>query len=129
MATIDGKFAVNMTPKTTDDPKLGLITLDKKYEGKLQATGVGHMLTGMTDVPTSAAYVAMEKVTGVLDGKKGSFVIHHLGIMEGENQRLSIKIVPDSGTDELKGIRGTMEIENRDGQHYYKFNYHFSPSD
>ena len=125
---VEGEFDVKMTPVETEDPKLGLMTLQKNYRGKLQGTGIGRMLTGMTDVATSAAYVAMERITGTLDGKQGSFIIHHRGIMEGDQQQLAIEIVPDSGIDGLTGIRGTMEIDIRDGKHFYKLNYHFHNS-
>lgn len=125
---IEGEFDVKMTPVETEDPKLGLMTLQKTYRGKLEGTGSGRMLTGMTDVATSAAYVAMERITATLDGKQGSFIIHHRGIMEGTEQQLEIEIVSDSGTDGLTGIRGTMEIDVRDGKHFYKLNYHFCNS-
>ncbi|MFK7818240.1 MAG: DUF3224 domain-containing protein [Planctomycetaceae bacterium] len=124
MINLEGEFYVKITPAKTDDPKLGLMTLDKTYHGKIQAKGVGRMLTGMTEVPTSAVYVAMEKITGTVDGRAGSFIIHHRGIMEGGKKELEIAIVPDSGTDQLAGIQGTMKIDIRDGKHFYKLSYY-----
>lgn len=128
MKTVEGEFDVKIVPVKTEDPQLGLMTLDKKYRGKLDAKGVGRMLTGMTAVPTSAAYVAMEKITGTLDGREGSFTIYHRGIMEGEQKQLEVGIVPDSGTNELKDIRGSMKIDIRDGKHFYTLKYHFNLS-
>jgi hypothetical protein len=81
------------------------------------------MLTAMTAVEGSAGYVAIERVTGVLKGKTGSFVLQHNGMMTGKSQELSVKVVPDSGTGELKGISGNMTIKVDEGKHTYDFEY------
>lgn len=81
------------------------------------------MLSAMTSVKGSAGYVAIEQVTGSLDGKKGSFVLQHFGTMQGENQYLKVEVVPDSGAGELKGLTGQFMIEIKNGHHYYSFDY------
>jgi len=98
------------------------MTLDKQFQGDLQATGKGEMLTAGTEVG-SAVYVAIERVTGTLGGRRGSFVLVHHGTMTQEAQSLTITVVPDSGTAELAGIAGAMTINIVDGAHGYDFEY------
>lgn len=125
--TIRGPFQVRMTPAPADPyadgQQMGRMTLDKTYDGALTATGTGQMLTGMGSVKGSAAYVAMERITGTLEGRTGSFLIHHRGTMDRGAQALEIHVVPDSGTGELEGITGRMQIEFEGKQHLYVFAY------
>lgn len=123
---VEGEFTVAMAPQQDQNSHahLGRMTLNKTYTGPLTATGVGQMLTGMTAVKGSAAYVAMERIEGTLDGRSGSFIIQHAGTMSGASQELTIKIVPDSGTEELLGISGAMTIKIEGGKHFYLFDYH-----
>ncbi|MEZ6092772.1 MAG: DUF3224 domain-containing protein [Pirellulaceae bacterium] len=123
MKTIQGEFDVNIVPVEGDDPTMGQMKLDKQYHGALDAKGVGTMLTGMTAVQGSAAYVAIERVDGTLEGKKGTFLIHHRGIMTRGEPTLEVLIVPDSGTEELSGITGSMTIDIRNDKHFYELNY------
>ena len=102
------------------------MSLDKRFEGDLIATGKGEMLTAGTNVKNSAVYVAVERISGTLQGKYGSFVVHHSGVMNRGAQDLTISVVPDSGTDELTGITGTMKISIVNGQHLYELDYWFS---
>lgn len=122
-----GAFDVAMkpegTPDSADGTSLGLMHLDKRFHGPLDATGKGRMLTAMTGVEGSAVYVAVERVTGSLNGRAGSFILRHVGTMDRGHQHLSISVVPDSGTGELKGIVGEMRIRIADGNHFYDFNY------
>ena len=91
----------------SDSPLLGRMSIDKQYHGDLEATARGEMLTGMTAVKESAWYVAVERVSGTLGVKRGTFIMHHTGVMErGAQPHLSITIVNDSGTDDLAGISG-----------------------
>ncbi len=118
-----GAFDVKLTPQSTD-PVLGRMTADKQYHGDLDGTGTGEMLTGMTPVKDSAVYVAVERVTGTLNGRRGSFILSHIGTMNRGAQQLSITIVPDSGTDQLTGITGKMSITiDKDGKHFYALEY------
>ena len=102
---------------------LGRMSLDKRYSGDLEASGRGEMLAVRSDVPTSAAYVAIERVSGSLQGREGSFALVHKGVMTREAQRLVIEVVPDTGTGQLKGLTGTLGIRIEDGRHYYDFEY------
>jgi Protein of unknown function (DUF3224) len=125
-----GPFGVKLTPLTPDgtyeDTMLGRLTIDKQYHGDLEGTGRGQMLTGGTAVKGSAGYVAMERVTGTLHGKGGSFILQHIGTMAGGNFNLSITVVPDSGTDELVGLSGSMNIIIVEKKHSYEFDYTIS---
>ena len=128
MKTITGEFEVKIIPADTGDPQIGMMLLDKSYSGELKATGKGRMLTGMTNVKNSAAYVAIERIEGELQGKHGSFLIQHTGVMTKDKQSLIIRVVPDSGTGDLVGIDGTMEIRIVDRKHYYDFSYAITDS-
>jgi hypothetical protein len=122
-----GTFEVKITPIAADAyadaATLGRMTIDKQFAGDLVATSVGQMLTGMGGVKGSAAYSAIERVTGTLAGRHGSFVLQHTGIMNRGAQSLVITVVPDSGTDDLAGITGTMAIIIEGKQHSYDFEY------
>jgi uncharacterized protein DUF3224 len=125
-AHASGPFDVKVTPSDdkSDDALLGRLILDKHYHGDLDATGKGQMLTAGTDVKGSAAYVAIERVTGILKGHTGSFVLQHSGTMTQGAGQLTIAVVPDSGTGQLKGIAGKMTINIApDGKHSYDFEY------
>jgi hypothetical protein len=119
-----GSFTVSMNPATPavrhGRTTLGRMVLDKQYCGDLVATATGEMLTAVTDTQGSASYVAIEQVSGVLLGRTGSFVMHHTGTMAGGANRLSIAIVPDSGTEELAGIAGELTIKVVEGKHQYE---------
>lgn len=125
MTRASGTFEVKMTPQDdkSEDANLGRMLLDKQFHGDLEATGKGQMLTAMTPVQGSAGYVAIEKVAGTLKGRTGTFVLQHTGTMTRGAQQLSITVVPDSGTGQLAGITGRMEIQIEDGKHSYVFEY------
>ncbi len=127
MPRATGKFEVSMKPASPPEYEAstttGRMVLDKQYFGDLDAIGKGEMLTAVTDTQGSAAYVAIERVTGGLTGKKGSFVLQHVGTMSGGADRLSIVVVPDSGTDQLTGLTGTLAIKMEEGQHVYQFDF------
>jgi hypothetical protein len=124
-----GPFDVKVTPQKPDSEvaqaaNLGRMSLDKKFHGDLEAMSKGEMLAAGAEVTGSGVYVAMERVTGVLKGRKGSFVLYHTGIMNRGVPTLSITVAPDSGTDELKGLAGKMNIIIApDGKHSYEFEY------
>jgi hypothetical protein len=99
------------------------MSLDKQFHGDLEATSKGEMLTAMTEVKGSAGYVAIERVSGTLHGRTGSFVLLHRGIMTGGGQELSLTVVPDSGSGELVGLAGKMQIKIVEGKHFYEFEY------
>jgi hypothetical protein len=122
-----GTFEVKLTSPSAPDKAqgstLGRMTIDKRFEGDLVGTSRGEMLTAMTDVEGSAGYVAIERVTGKLRGRSGSFALQHSGTTARGAQQLSITVVPDSGTGELAGIDGKMTIRITDGKHFYDFEY------
>ena len=120
-----GPFDVKITPAgdKSEDPLLGRLMLDKNYHGELEAAAQGQMLTAGTVVKGSGAYVAIEKVTGTLHGRSGSFVLQHTGTMTHGAPLLTITVVPDSGTGQLAGIAGMMTINIADGKHSYDLEY------
>jgi hypothetical protein len=126
MAKASGTFTVKLTALPFDgvpSEMLGRRSIDKQFQGALDATSQGMMLSAGTATRGSAGYVAIEQVTGVLDGRRGSFVLQHHAPMNRGAPSLSIVVVPDSGTDELAGLSGTMGIRITDGTHFYDFEY------
>ena len=130
-AIAKGSFSVELKPQAepsaADGVSLGRMSLDKKFEGDLIAVGKGEMLTALTPVKGSAGYVAIERVTGTLHGRSGSFVFQHTGTMNQGAQQLSISVVPGSGTGVLAGITGTLELSIVEGKHFYEFEYALPP--
>jgi len=122
-ARASGTFEVKLTPQATGEPTLGRMSIDKQFHGDLRGTSKGEMLAAMTDVTGSAGYVAMERVTGTLRGRSGTFALQHSGTMNRGAPRLSITVVPDSGTGQLAGLAGTMTIDIADGKHSYELEY------
>jgi hypothetical protein len=122
-----GTFEVKMTPQAPDDEgaTVGRMSLDKQFKGDLEGTSKGQMLAFGTAVNGSAGYVAMEQVTGTLNGRSGSFALQHSGTMNRGVPELSVTVVPDSGTDELVGLAGRMSIKIDAGKHSYDFDYTF----
>ena len=122
-----GAFEVQMQPQpeptVTPGATLGRALLDKHYHGALDARGVGQMLSAVTTTQGSAGYVAIEQVSGSLDGRAGSFVLQHSGLMDRGAPQLVIGVVPDSGTDALAGLAGSMTIRIADSKHFYAFDY------
>lgn len=122
-----GTFDVRLTPQAKDEPAdgtpLGRMSVDKHFHGDLVATANGEMLTAVTAMQGSAGYVLIERVSGALHGRSGTFVLQHSGIMNRGAPQLTISVVPDSGTGELAGLAGTMAIEVADGKHSYEFDY------
>ena len=125
MPRATGNFEVTLNPLDNNPgiEGLGRMSIDKQYHGELEATGQGQMLTGGTTIKNSAGYVAIERVTGSLKGRKGSFILQHNGIMTRGTGSLVITIIPDSGTDQLDGLRGTMSIRIEGGKHFYDLTY------
>lgn len=123
-----GSFDVKIKPQQADNPEakaaqLARLSIDKQFHGALEATSTGEMLAS-SDGVGSGAYVALEKVTGVLQGRKGSFVLLHSAVMtQGTPRQWSVTVVPDSGTDQLHGLAGAMTITITDGKHDYDFAY------
>ncbi len=130
-----GSFDVKVTPQKPDTQiaraaNLGRLTIDKRFHGELEGISKGEMLAAQTDVKGSAAYVALERVTGTLKGRNGSFVLKHSATMHRGKPVASITVVPDSGTGELRGISGKMSITvAEDGAHSYEFDFKVAAAD
>lgn len=122
-----GTFEVQMQGEPPFDEiegvSLGRARFDKTFSGELQASGVVHMLSARTPVASSAGYVALERVTGTLGGRRGTFVLQHNATMKRGTPSLAIAVVPDSGTGELLGLSGSMTILIEQGKHSYTFEY------
>jgi hypothetical protein len=130
---VTGSFEVKVAPQKPDNPQaeaagLGRMSLDKQFHGALEATSQGEMLSVLDRDRGSGGYVAMERVTGKLDGKSGSFVLQHNATMNRGTPDLNIIVVPDSGTGELTGISGSMKIRIESGKHFYDFDYTIEPA-
>ena len=121
-----GTFEVKLSPQVDGEAGgvcVGRMLIDKRFAGDLEATSKGQMLAVRTSTEGSAGYVAMELVTGKLQGREGTFVLQHTGTMERGAQRLSVTVVPDSATGDLEGLEGSMEIVIAEGRHSYHFDY------
>jgi hypothetical protein len=122
-----GAFEVTVLPLAADDSVdiggFDRLSLDKRFTGGLKGTSRGQMIAAHTAVKGSAAYVALERVSGTLNGRTGSFILRHNGTMSHGAQELRITVVPDSGTGELTGLAGTMKIIIEGGKHSYEFEY------
>ncbi len=128
MIHASGTFEVKLTPQKPDNREaestnLGRMSIEKKFSGDLEATSKGEMLSAMTDVKGSAGYVAIERVSGTLQNRTGTFVLQHSGTMTRGLPELSVTVVPDSGTGDLAGLAGRMTIKIDAGKHFYEFDY------
>jgi haloalkane dehalogenase len=123
----EGSFVPKRTPLGEPLDEDGVVLarerLEKAFEGDLEGSGDGEMLTAMTPVRGSAGYVALERVTGRLHGREGSFALQHHGLMRRGEPSLALVVVPDSGTGALAGIEGEMAIEIGAEGHRYRFDY------
>jgi hypothetical protein len=124
---IHGRFTVTVTPQphveNVGDAAIGRMSLDKQFFGPLDAVSKGQMLASRSEIPGSAGYVAMERVVGSLDGRTGTFVLMHHATMNRGAPQLTITVVPDSGTGDLVGLRGSMGITIVEKEHFYDFEY------
>ena len=122
-----GTFDVKMNPQppydTADGVQLGRVSITKVFRGSLDATSTVEMLSAMSSVKGSAGYVAIERVTGTLDGRPGSFVLQHSGTMTRGVPSLCVTVVPDSGSGDLAGLAGTLAIDIVEREHRYTFEY------
>jgi hypothetical protein len=98
-------------------------TWQRVFAGDLVGTGSMEMLSARTPRPGSAGYVALERVSGELHGRRGSFALLHTAVMGPAGRSLVIQVVPGSGTGELSGIAGKMDVTVRDGVRFYTLDY------
>jgi hypothetical protein len=122
-----GTFEVKLVRQAPDEyadaATLARMTIDKQFRGDLEGTSKGQMLSAGTAIANSAGYVAIERVTGTLQGRAGTFVLQHSGTMNRGAPHLVVTVVPDSGTGQLVGLTGTMMIDISGGKHAYTFDY------
>ena len=125
MTKASGTFEVKLSPQDQGaDMPVGRMMIDKQFQGDLTGTSKGQMLMASSStVKESAGYVAIEKVTGTLNGRRGSFYLQHTGVMTRGVGELRITVIPDSGTDQLVGLSGKMNIIIAEGKHSYEFEY------
>lgn len=131
MRQVNGTFDVTLTPLADDagSAVINRMAIDKQFHGPLDGRSQGQMLATRTPVDGSAGYVALERVTGTLEGRTGSFTLQHSGTMNRRAATLQLTVVPDSGSDGLVGIDGRMAITIADGAHFYEFDYTFDDRD
>lgn len=123
-----GTFNVDMTPADSTlmfehGAQFGQLTINKRFTGDLTGSSVGQMMSCRFSESPSAGYVALEQVTATLNGKHGSFVLQHFGVMSADGQRLVLEVLPNSGTNDLAGLSGTMTIDIVEGTHHYHLSY------
>jgi hypothetical protein len=122
-----GTFEVKLLPlgiaSAGDPPPYGRMSIDKQFSGDLEGTSAGEMLSAMSSVKGSAGYVAIEKVNGTLHGRRGTFVLQHSATMNRGAPSLSVTVIPDSGTEELTGLSGSLQIIVEGKKHSYLFDY------
>ena len=127
-----GSFDVKLTPDGPQDSAagaaLGRLSIAKQFNGDVEGTSTGQMLTAVTDVKGSAVYVAIERVDAALQGRRGTFVLMHVGRMRAGEHQLTITVVPDSAAGQLAGLSGTMTIDIAGGKHFYDLEYTLSDS-
>lgn len=129
-----GSFDISLTPQPSGisdaqskaDNSFGRQRFDKSFSGELSGESKGEMLSTLAPVPGSAGYVAIELFTGTLAGRRGSFVLQHFGTRSQGDSFLLLEVVPDSGTGELIGLAGKMQIQIENGIHIYHFEYQFA---
>ena len=123
-----GTFTPTFEPLPIDDEAMARMRVEKAFDGDLVGSGRAEMISVGTAVEGSAGYVAIDRITGSLHGRQGTFVLQHHGLMDRGAGTLSVTVVPDSGTDELTGLRGEFRIDNVAGEHRYTFDYEIAPS-
>ncbi len=125
MPRATGNFEVELQPLAAEDGTpvgISRMSIDKRFAGDLTGTGRGEMMTAAGTTAGSAGYVAVERVAGALHGRSGEFLLQHFGTMRRGEGTLTVEVVPDSGTDELQGLVGTMTIDAA-ANHAYVFDY------
>ncbi|MGZ0024994.1 DUF3224 domain-containing protein [Stenotrophomonas sp. S4] len=118
-----GTFEVDLRPIGGNDGPIAVMSINKTFAGDLRGSSVGQMLAFRTPVQGSAGYVAIGRVTATLAGREGAFTLQHNGVMTRGVPELSVIVVPDSGSEGLLGLTGTLEITISDGRHDYRLQY------
>lgn len=128
MTVARGTFDVKIEPVEHSQAGIGRMTITKTWFGDLSGSGVGTMLSAGNPALGAAGYVAVETVTGALSGRRGTFAFQQFGSMHDDSQEMRYEIVPGSGTDDLAGISGTLDLEVVAGEHRYELTYQLEDS-
>ena len=125
MVNATGTFEVKMLPPSGPAPNDGFmrLSIDKTFQGSLEGTSRVEMMATSDGTSPSGGYVALERFTGKLDGKAGSFIMQHSGTMSPGSSEIKVLVSPGSGSGELTGISGTLEIRREGKQHFYTLRY------
>lgn len=127
MSIASGSFEVTVNPLEADEnaggSEFGRMSIEKRFSGDLVGVGKGQMLTAGDPAEGTAGYVAMERVSGTLGGRSGSFALQHHATMHDGKNELSIVVVPGSGDGELAGLAGELAVDIQDGRHSYRLEY------
>jgi hypothetical protein len=94
------------------------------YHGDIEGESLNTMLMAPAE-GGSSTYVGLERITGTLGGKTGSFIIQYQGAYAGGNPGFSGVIVAESGTGELHGLKGTASMAAKDGKPTVTLEYDF----
>ncbi len=122
MKTIKGTFDVSLSPQDDGSHAVGRFLIDKTYQGEMKGRGIGQMLSHRVEGGISL-YYAIERFTGTINNKKGTFIFCHEGLMDAKSQSLKITTMAGSGTDDFATINGTMKIIQNESVHTYEFEY------
>lgn len=119
-----GPFDVTVTPQEGPaDAPVARMTLYKEFRGDLEAVAHGEMLAAHEPLTGAGVYVAIDRVAGTLHGRAGTFLMAHRGTRHADGQQLDITIVPGSGTGQLAGITGSVDIQIEEKRHFYTIDY------
>jgi hypothetical protein len=119
-----GSFSVKMrSPDATAAGEFMRILIDKQFQGGLQGTSVVEMLASNAGDQAAGGYVALERFSGTLDGREGSFVLQHSGTMSPKGMHLDVQVSPGSGTGELAGLEGRLTVRIEGKEHFYELEY------
>lgn len=119
-----GSFDVTITPQeTADEAPVARMLLYKEFHGDLEAISHGEMMAAHEPLTGAGVYVAIDRVAGTLHGRAGTFLMAHRGTRHADGQQLDITIVPGSGTGQLAGITGSVDIQIEEKRHFYTIDY------
>jgi hypothetical protein len=119
-----GSFTVKMRPPDAKPSgEFALLRLDKQFDGALKGTSVVEMVASNAGDQPAGGYVALERFTGALDGREGTFVLQHSGTMSPGAMHIDVLVTPGSGTGALAGIEGRLAIRIEGKQHFYDLDY------
>ena len=131
MKTANARFAIKSWDEKPDSegkdqPKLTRASVTKSYTGDIEGDAqVEYLMMYRSD--GSAAFVGLERVTGRIGDKAGTFVLQRTGVFESGQAKESYSVIPGSATGELRGLRGDGNTAVGHGmEHPFTLRYAFS---